>query len=60
MTDKFFVEDIEKVCLRIKVLGYPHNGESIMISLTCEGKELYNVVTDCYEVCDVHSWSNLL
>ena len=60
MTDKFFVEDIEKVCLRIKVLGYPHNGESIMISLTCEGKELYNVVTDCYEVCNVHSWSNLL
>lgn len=60
MTPDFIIDDIEKAYLRIKVLGYPNKGESIMISLRYDEVELYNIITDCYEIYGSHSWANLL
>lgn len=59
-TIDFFIEDLDKLTLSIKTLGYPCYGESIMISLKDGEHELYNVITDCYEVRSNHNWTDFL
>ena len=54
------VDNIDNLNLRIQTLGYPNYGESIMISLRDGKKELYNIITDCYEVASNHNWIDFL
>ena len=50
------IDNFDKLHLRIRILGYPANGESIMISLLDEDRELHNVFIDNYEVNGYQYW----
>ena len=60
MANDFKVRSLEYLHLRIRTLGYPENGESIMISLMDDDKELFNVFIDNYEVGNYQYWISLL
>lgn len=50
------VDDFDNLHLRIRTLGYPDQGESIMISLMNEDNILYNIFADNYEVKGYQYW----
>lgn len=54
------VDGFDKLHLRIVTVGYPQNGESIMVSLMHGDTELYNVITDNFEVNGFQYWTSNL
>lgn len=60
MTPSIKIDDFENLHLRIKTVGYPNNGESIMVSLMDKDKELYNVFIDSYDVDGYQYWESNL
>ena len=43
------IDDFDNLNIRIRTLGYPNGGESVMISLMDKEKALQNVFIDNYE-----------
>lgn len=56
MVSQIKIDDFADLHLRIRTLGYPDEGESIMISLMDKEVELYNIFTDCYAKDEYHYW----
>lgn len=56
MTQSIKVDDFGDLHLRIKTLGYPDKGESIMISLMNKDEVVYNIFTDNYDANGFQYW----
>lgn len=54
------VEDLSNLHVKIRVLGYSPQGETICLSFVDGENEYYTVVTDCYEIDGVRGWSSIL
>lgn len=56
MLNPIKIDSFQDLHLCIKTLGYPNNGESLMVSLMDKQKELYNIFIDNYEYNDYQHW----
>ncbi|MDE7449225.1 MAG: hypothetical protein K2M72_03330 [Paramuribaculum sp.] len=60
MTPSIKVDSFDDIHLRIITLGYPEEGESIMISLMDKERILYNAFTDNFDVDGFQYWVDKL
>lgn len=60
MADPIRIDGFENLHLRIRTVGYPNNGESIMISLMNKDEEIFNIFTDSYDDNGYQYWISKL
>lgn len=60
LDDNIWVGSFGDINIVVCVIGYPFQGESIVVSLQDKQKPIFTIVTDCYQECDNNFTANLL